>query len=920
MFALWMSFALAATSSWEQTIDRVSPGIVSIRVTQPRSFDTEGASISNGTGFVVDAERGILLTNRHMVHAGPVRAEATFSDNETVTLTQLYRDPVHDFGFYQFDPNALQYMDLVELELAPGAASVGMDIRVIGNNAGEKISILDSTLARLDRNAPDYGRGKYNDFNTFYYQAASNTSGGSSGSPVLNQQGQVVALNAGGSSRAASSFYLPLHRVQRAFENLQSGDPNPRGTIQSTLRHQPFSKLDELGLSGEEEAEVRKAFPSNLGMLVFREVLPTSSVYDVFRSGDILTHVGDERVVGFATLEALLDDNVGKTLAMTVLRLGERITVDVRVQDLHAITPSAYLEVSNATLNNLSYQKARTAGQGVEGVYLAFAGYMFSNGGVPAGTVIDTIDGEPVASIDQLGELLSGMQDRQPFRVRWHYISDPERAFDAVVHMDRRWFDMRSCAFDSGDWECASYPEVDGVWTEPMGGVPFPVDGDKRVQKLAPSLVMVNYEIPFSTSGVRGDSFVGVGTILDVEQGLVFVDRDTVPVALGDMQITFGGTLRVPGELVYLHPTRNYAVIRYEPSLVSGLDVRAVEFSTKPVEKDATIYQVGLDGNQRVVSKKTIVENIEAIELGTSGTPRFRSANAEGIVIKDAAPSYGGVLTDKAGRVQAMWASYFDPKEDERYFWGLPAADIQAVIAAIRAGEQPSVLDLGVEYDTIKLVDARDLGVPVDTVAALAEAAPDRLQVLRVLRVRNGSPPASALQSGDLLTHVNGVLVTNAAEVRDALAPESSLTVVRGGESITVDATFPALGDGGVNRALVFAGGIVHNAPLEVAMQRSIVPKGVYVAWVWYGSPMREGSVSPTRQILSVNDRPTPDLDSFIAAISELPERAVMVMQTMGLDGRKTVRTMKIDDKFWPTLLLERQESGWTRTELRTAD
>jgi S1-C subfamily serine protease len=56
--------AVHDTAEWQKMIEKVVRNVVSIHFCQTCAFDTDGAVSSEATGFVVDAEKGYILTNR----------------------------------------------------------------------------------------------------------------------------------------------------------------------------------------------------------------------------------------------------------------------------------------------------------------------------------------------------------------------------------------------------------------------------------------------------------------------------------------------------------------------------------------------------------------------------------------------------------------------------------------------------------------------------------------------------------------------------------------------------------------------------------------------------------------------------------------------------------------------------------------
>ncbi len=908
-----------AGAGWTRTLERISTGVVAIQIDATRAFDTDWNTSSQATGFVVDARRGLILTNRHVVTPGPVTAQATFINREEVELTPIYRDPVHDFGLYRYDPSKLRFITPAELPLYPAGAQIGVEIRVVGNDAGEQLSILAGTLARLDREAPDYGLGKYNDFNTFYYQAASGTSGGSSGSPVIDIQGRVLALNAGGSSGAASSFYLPLPRIVRALKLLQSGEPVSRGTLQTVFRYTPYDELRRLGLPAAVEATARQFAPARTGMLVVVEVQPGAAAFGKLAVGDILVSADGRPIADFDSLDALLDGRVGGSVELAVARGGESHTVSLPVQDLREITPDEYLEIGDGVLHTLSWQMARHMNLPVAGVYVANPGYMFGSAGIPRGAVLTELDGQPLANLDDARALFSALGHRQRVTVRYFTMEETRSLQLTTLRIDRAWFAARHCVRNdtTGLWPCTDLASAADAPPPVPGTTQFAGTGDRLVDAIAPSLVLVEFSMPYSVSGVTERNYHGTGIVLDAERGLVAVDRNTVPVAIGDVRLTFAGTIEVDGTVEYVHPMHNLAVIRYEPKHLGATPVRAVRFSGRQPETGERVYVVGLHADKRVVSQQSTVASIGPVAFPLSRTLQFRDTNLDVMRLVNGPADFDGLIVNRGGEVLALWSSfaYENGRELEQQNMGVPASLVQEMLEYARDGRP--LYSAEAEFGLLSLAEARRLGLDAQWIARVSAHDSQRRQVLTIERLVAGTPAAALLRSGDLLLAVDGRIVNSFSDVSAAVrAPEVTLTLWRSGAELTVPLKTVLLSGRDIERVLIWAGATLQAPHRAMAAQRGIQPDGVFIAFFMYGSPASRYKLWAGRRITEVDGIPVPDLDAFIRAVSGRPDRSSLRLKTVSWNDAVEVITLRLDRHYWPAYEMRRGESGWQRVPL----
>ncbi len=908
---------ITTKQNWNDTVQQVSSGVVSIEIDVPVSFDGQWNSSGYGTGFIVDAARGIILTNRHIVTPGPVTAKAILINNEEIDLTPLYIDPVHDFGFYSYQPSKIKHLKPHQFELSDSNPVVGQQIRIIGNDAGQKISILDGTISRLDRAAPSYGRGKYNDFNISYIQAATASTGGSSGSPVINIQGQVVALNAGSQTKSANAFYVPLEKIKIALKKLQANEKIQRGTIQTTFNTRPYAELKRLGLSDDLATTYLDEFPQLLGLLVVKSIIPDSSAASILEVGDILLAINKQPIAEFSALETSINYHVNNRINLSVLRRGETLSVSVRVDDLNTITPSAYLKFDGAIFHNLSYQQARHFNKPIKGVYVAVSAGSFKQAGVPHHSVITQFNGAVVNTVEEFDQQLSRIVDDTKVHLRYFNLNDPNTSDYALVEINRTWFEHSYCQknTDLGYWSCNQSSQIAKAAVKTTAST---ADATMTTSnKPEHALITVNFTSPYSIQGRSGKkSATGTGVIVDREKGWVVVPRSVVFSSLGDVKLIFNNRVAVKGKVEYIHPLHNLSLISYPPSAVSDIAVAEITLSNKPITPGEPIRQIGLNSDGVVEYRQTNVDTIDELWLTQFNVPQFIEKNIDVITLVNPNRSIDGILVNQANEVIALW-TMFEEREGNNVKTTLTGISAEYIEELMLLNEgQKLIYSIDLNLKKIAPVDALKMGLPDQWLNKLAQQNPHTDKLLAVYNVAKSSNSAAIFKRGDILLAINDIPVSDFRQVELLTqSPEVTVTYFSEGKVHSQKLTTSLLNGQDIEQVFYWSGLYLHSPHRAAQQQGNVGDEGVYVASYSYGSPATRYGVYAMRRIVEVDGLPINTTDDFVKAVKGKEHQSSVLIKTLDFQNNAQVIALRVDNNYWPFYEIKYINGQWQKID-----
>ena len=417
-FALQAAFVSRAHGALPDSVDgeplpslaplvkRVAPAVVNIRVSQSvqarsqysddmfRRFfglpDTPGGTRevqSAGSGVIVDASEGYILTNHHVVD-GADTIMVTLLNEDTLEAEVVGSDPATDIAVLRVDPENLIDIPIGDSE----AVEVGDFVIAIGNPFGLSHTVTSGIVSALGRSG--ISRDSYEDF----IQTDASINPGNSGGALVNMRGELVGINSAIISRTGGNvgigFAVPSELARSIMRQILDFGEVRRGLLGVSIQTIDSESAKALGAEVDSGALVSSVEPGSAAEKAGIQV------------DDIIVRVNDERIDSSRELaNAIGLKGSGERVEIELLRGGKQRSVTAELGQQRAALSSG--EDIHPGLSGAQFSSNSTASaRGVE-VTEVMPGSPAAQRGLRAGDVIREVNRRPVQNLSQLTEMAS---------------------------------------------------------------------------------------------------------------------------------------------------------------------------------------------------------------------------------------------------------------------------------------------------------------------------------------------------------------------------------------------------------------------------------------------------------------------------------------------------------------------------------
>lgn len=357
---------------------------------QPQTRPVQSA----GSGVIIDADEGYVLTNHHVVNNAE-EIEITLQDRRRVTAELVGSDAGTDIALLRIVADSLVAIARSDSE----TLRVGDYVAAIGNPFGIGQTVTTGMVSALGRQT-GISQGGYEDF----IQTDASINPGNSGGALVDYNGNLVGINtaiiapAGGN--VGIGFAVPINMVMAVVEQLLEFGEIRRGMLGVQITDLDPDLVEAL------ELQVTR------GAVVSSVVADSPAENVGIEAGDIIVSVDGEPVESASDLRNIIGlTRAGTEVEISVVRENRGRNFAVQIGDSpdvasESIEANATSVLEGAELNSIPLN--HSAYGEVEGVYISAVtqGSRAFRNGLEAGDIITAVNRQPVSTRRELIDIL----------------------------------------------------------------------------------------------------------------------------------------------------------------------------------------------------------------------------------------------------------------------------------------------------------------------------------------------------------------------------------------------------------------------------------------------------------------------------------------------------------------------------------